>query len=209
MVGVVGSDPYLAPEVYDHPKYDPQPADIWSLAIIFACMSLRRFPWKMPRLTDNSFKLFISPPSAGTPSTEIGVKERSDSATDVTPGNADERRSSAHAHHHDDRPGEGSEVNSNNHESSNRGPRIETPKDNVIRGPWRLLRLLPRETRTIMGKMLQVNPKNRATLEDMMADPWISSTPVCQQVEGGKVNKARGHEHTLEPGTPAPAPVQK
>merc|ERR1712093_622081 len=39
--GIVGSDPYLAPEVYDERKYAPQPADIWSLAIIFCCMSLR------------------------------------------------------------------------------------------------------------------------------------------------------------------------
>lgn len=60
-----------------------------------------------------------------------------------------------------------------------------------------------------MGKMLQVNPKNRATLEEMMADPWMSGTPVCQQGEGGQLIKARGHEHTLEPGTPAPAPGQK
>lgn len=208
MVGVVGSDPYLAPEVYDHPKYDPQPADIWSLAIIFACMSLRRFPWKLPRVTDNSFKLFISPPSAGAPSTEIGAKEKPKSAADVTPGITDERQSSAPAHRIH-QPGEGSDVKGSAHESSDPGSRLDAPKDNVIKGPWRLLRLLPRETRTIIGKMLQVNPTNRATLEVIMADPWISTTPVCQQVEGGKVFKARGHEHTLEPGTPAPAPGQR
>lgn len=204
----MGSDPYLAPEVYDHPKYDPQPADIWSLAIIFACMSLRRFPWKMPRVTDNSFKLFISLPSAGTPSTEIGAKERSKSVTDVTSVNADERRSSTPAHHND-QPPESREIKRDAHDPTNPGPRLDAPKDNVIKGPWRLLRLLPRETRTIMGKMLQINPKNRATLEDMMTDPWISSTPVCRQVEGGKVIKSRGHEHTLEPGNPTPAPSQK
>jgi serine/threonine protein kinase len=33
--GIVGSDPYLAPEVCTEIHYDPQPADIWSLAIIF------------------------------------------------------------------------------------------------------------------------------------------------------------------------------
>jgi len=60
--GVVGSDPYLAPEVYDLPRYDPRAADIWSIAIIFCCMSLRRFPWKAPRLTDNSYRLFVSAP---------------------------------------------------------------------------------------------------------------------------------------------------
>lgn len=207
--GVVGSDPYLAPEVYDHPKYDPQPADIWSLAIIFACMSLRRFPWKMPRLSDNSFKLFVSPPSAGVPSTEVGVKERSKSAIEITPGNADERRSSVPAHHHHDQPGAGSEIKKDAHESTNPGPRLDAPKDNVIKGPWRLLRLLPRESRNIMGKMLQVNPKNRATLEDMMNDPWILGVSFCQQTEGGRVIKGLGHEHTLEPGAPAAAPGQK
>jgi serine/threonine protein kinase len=34
--GIVGSDPYLAPEVCTEIRYDPQPADIWSLAIIYA-----------------------------------------------------------------------------------------------------------------------------------------------------------------------------
>ena len=60
-----------------------------------------------------------------------------------------------------------------------------------------------------MGKMLLINPKHRATLEDLMKDPWVASTPVCQQVEGGKVVRACGHEHTLEPGAPVAAPGQK
>ena len=205
---MVGSDPYLAPEVYDHPKYDPQPTDIWSLAIIFACMSLRRFPWKAPRVTDNSFKLFIAAPSPGAPSADGTVKERSKSATEITPDVRDERRSSAphdHRHSHSERS-EGTEPN----KSQEPGARLDAPKPEVIRGPWRLLRLLPRETRTIMGKMLQINPKQRATLEDLHADPWMSGTPFCQQLEGGKVIPAEGHVHTLEPGTaPTPAASHK
>lgn len=83
------------------------------------------------------------------------------------------------------------------------GPRIDAAngKQDVIKGPWRLLRLLPRESRHIVGRMLDVDPKRRATLEEMMEDPWISTTLVCTQVEGGRVIKAAGHEHTLEPGT--------
>lgn len=197
---MVGSDPYLAPEVYDQSKYDPQPADIWSLAIIFACMSLRRFPWKAPRVTDNSYKLFTSTPSPGTPSTDGLIKERSESATDNTVAVPEVGRSSAsHDHHHRHHSEKSEDTESNKpHEP---GTRLDTPKPEVIRGPWRLLRLLPRDTRTIMGKMLQVNPKQRATLEDIHADPWISGTPFCQQLEGGKVIPAEGHEHTLEPGT--------
>lgn len=61
--GVVGSDPYLAPEVITSPKsYDPQFVDVWSIAIIFCCLMLKRFPWKAPREdTDDNFKLFCMP----------------------------------------------------------------------------------------------------------------------------------------------------
>lgn len=58
--GVVGSDPYLAPEVLTHLNaYNPQPVDLWSIAIIYCCMTLKRFPWKIPHPDkDNSFKLY-------------------------------------------------------------------------------------------------------------------------------------------------------
>lgn len=61
--GIVGSDPYLAPEVLDKRPYDPRPVDIWSIAIIFACMSLRRFPWKLPSNDDKSFRIFAADPT--------------------------------------------------------------------------------------------------------------------------------------------------
>lgn len=58
--GVVGSDPYLAPEVLSQQTYDPRLTDVWSCAIIFLCMVLRRFPWKLPDpKTDPSFSLYV------------------------------------------------------------------------------------------------------------------------------------------------------
>lgn len=58
--GVVGSDPYLAPEVLTGQSYDPRKTDVWSVAIIFMCMILRRFPWKIPDpKTDPSFRAFV------------------------------------------------------------------------------------------------------------------------------------------------------
>jgi len=58
--GVVGSDPYLAPEVLAQEAYDPRKTDVWSVAIIFLCMVLRRFPWKIPDVkTDHSFRSFV------------------------------------------------------------------------------------------------------------------------------------------------------
>ncbi|KAL8788016.1 MAG: hypothetical protein Q9213_001908 [Squamulea squamosa] len=215
--GIVGSDPYLAPEVYDNNKYDPQPTDIWSLAIIYACMTLRRFPWKAPRLTDNSYKLFASAPNPGTPSADAALPRTSEgrakSTVDLT-GEVEDRRSSAppvdpdpsseqssqHHHHHHHHHQQRSENREESTQAGENQPKSSS-KPEIIRGPWRLLRLLPRETRLIIGRMLEIDPTRRATLEDMYADPWISNTPICQQVEGGRVIKAEGHEHTLEPGT--------
>ncbi|KAL3234549.1 Serine/threonine-protein kinase HRK1 [Nakaseomyces bracarensis] len=83
--GIVGSDPYLAPEVlgrvshvednedeslHQHIQidkktglslYDPQCVDVWSIGIIFCCMMLKRFPWKAPRESDPNFKLYNLP----------------------------------------------------------------------------------------------------------------------------------------------------
>lgn len=58
--GIVGSDPYLAPEVLAGADYDPRKSDVWSVGVIFVCMMLRRFPWAVPdRERDNSFKAFL------------------------------------------------------------------------------------------------------------------------------------------------------
>lgn len=112
-----------------------------------------------------------------------------------------------HHHHHNEQSGASLPEPSGEVEAS------QTPKSpwarseganvkpEVIKGPWRLLRLLPRESRHIIGRMLEIDPKGRATIEEMLEDPWVATTPVCQQLEGGEVIKAPGHTHTLEPGT--------
>lgn len=82
-VGIVGSDPYLAPEVVTNLVYDPRPADVWSAAIVFCCMLMRKFPWKSPRLSDNSFKQFAAAPAStdSSSATEAGKPPSHSSAT--------------------------------------------------------------------------------------------------------------------------------
>ncbi|KAF2754562.1 Pkinase-domain-containing protein [Pseudovirgaria hyperparasitica] len=197
--GIVGSDPYLAPEVYDLSKYDPQPTDIWSLAIIFCCMTLKRFPWKQPRVSDNSYKLFVSPPTSG-PRTDIDTRSN---------GGQSEPTSRANSEHHkhqnrsentsapstrDDKQvaSDGAATNSTSSNGNSQPP--------TITGPWRLLRLLPRESRYIIGKMLEIDPKKRATMEEVLSDKWITGNAVCRQEDGGQIIRASGHSHTLQPG---------
>lgn len=62
--GIVGSDPYLAPELLSgHSKaYDPRPVDVWAVAIMYYCLIMGKFPWKAPRRSYNNFRLFSEDP---------------------------------------------------------------------------------------------------------------------------------------------------
>ncbi|ORZ08115.1 kinase-like domain-containing protein [Absidia repens] len=57
--GVCGSDPYIAPEQYKG-TYQAFKADLWSCGIIFVCMVLRRFAWRIPRARlDKNYELYL------------------------------------------------------------------------------------------------------------------------------------------------------
>ncbi|KAL4931527.1 uncharacterized protein BDV17DRAFT_280075 [Aspergillus undulatus] len=256
--GIVGSDPYLAPEVYDEKKYDPRPTDIWSLAIIFCCMSLRRFPWKQPRVSDNSYRLFVSTPTPGTPVPDADPRRHRPvkSAPDLTTA-AQEDKGPQYAGTFSDEPSRIMETpprspvkptagnqeenrppenpqekpagnNNNNNSCDNKAngqnkPTRTTSKEapplppgqsqssgqrqEVIKGPWRLLRLLPRESRYIIGRMLKVGVKDRACLDDVLTDEWVRNIKACQQEVTGEVIKATGHTHVLEPPSPSSGAV--
>lgn len=76
-------------------------------------------------------------------------------------------------------------------------------KKEVIRGPWRILRLLPRESRHVIGRMLQINPKERIRMPEILEDPWVANTVICRQIGPGVVINADDHTHILEPPSAA------
>ncbi|KAI8601039.1 kinase-like domain-containing protein, partial [Dissophora ornata] len=109
--GISGSDPYIAPELFTTEQHNPRLADIWSVGIIFLCMTLRRFPWRVPRDDqDPSFQAFANPDGSGK---------------------------------------------------------------------LRLLKLMPRESRPIMSRILEIDPSRRVLIEDVLDDPWIKSIDHC------------------------------
>lgn len=64
--GISGSDPYIAPEQFIQKQYDARKADLWSCAVIYICMVIRRFPWRIANpAKDQSFKNFQTPSSRG------------------------------------------------------------------------------------------------------------------------------------------------
>ncbi|KAF9111483.1 serine/threonine protein kinase [Mortierella sp. AM989] len=108
--GISGSDPYIAPEVFITDEHDPRLADVWSLGIIYVCMTLRRFPWKLAKKDDASF---------------------------------------------------------------------ESYSNSSLAGKNRLLKLMPRESRNILSRMLEVDPTKRALMTEVMEDSWVKGIEEC------------------------------
>ncbi|KAJ9126810.1 hypothetical protein QFC24_001843 [Naganishia onofrii] len=58
--GLCGSEPYIAPEQFDHKEYDARLVDIWAVAIVFYCMQFQEIPWRMAKNpSDSSYALFV------------------------------------------------------------------------------------------------------------------------------------------------------
>jgi hypothetical protein len=47
--------------------------------------------------------------------------------------------------------------------------------------------------------MLELDPKKRATMDEILADPWVQNALVCRQEENGVILRAPNHTHTLQP----------
>lgn len=249
--GICGSDPYLAPEVLTHQRYDAQPVDIWSIGIIYCCMTLKRFPWKAPKHTDPSFKLYNMPDDeqhdyekAASAHKELlrrkrEEKKKNEEAHNEASKDEDAITDALDKTHLDERKGEAEsekpkeeqaekhtevvkpeveqkvekkvekkqvETNSAGAVSSvsvNDAPAKATKQDSTqrahhhqIHGPYRLMRLLPHAARPVISRMLAVDPKARATFEDIFNDSWFSEIVPCTQDSKGKVVHAPGHIHT-------------
>ncbi|KAL6871402.1 Pkinase domain-containing protein [Trichoderma novae-zelandiae] len=211
--GIVGSDPYLAPEVYDSKEYNAEAVDIWSLAIIFCCMTLRRFPWKIPRMTDNSYKLFAASPTPGhDPRKLLRPKSTNDlssvSPREFLPDDDSKSRNNSPDRSHKRQDSDVSPA-PEQEQLPIPGVNVTSEKREVIRGPWRILRLLPRESRHIIHRMLDINPKTRAKMGEILEEPWVADTVICQQLENGEVIPAPDHKHILEPPNSQPPPPKK
>lgn len=126
--GICGSDPYIAPEQFTEPDYDARLTDLWSCGIVFICMSIRRFPWRLPRPEkDQSYKNFVTPSAQGAE---------------------------------------------------------------------KLFKMLPRESRSIIKRILTPDPAERCSLENVLEDEWVKSIPMCQP---DHPEKDHAHHLLVEP----------
>ncbi|KAG0280884.1 serine/threonine-protein kinase HAL4/sat4 [Linnemannia exigua] len=59
--GIIGSEPYIAPEEFYQEEYDPRAVDVWACGIIFYVMYYAAMPWaRADRKKDARFSRYIS-----------------------------------------------------------------------------------------------------------------------------------------------------
>ncbi|KAM0790301.1 hypothetical protein ACM66B_005602 [Microbotryomycetes sp. NB124-2] len=115
--GLCGSEPYIAPEQFEHKEYDARLVDVWACAIVFYCMHFQELPWRVAKPSDPSF-----------------------------------------------------------------GPYLQLFNESSAPAP--ISNLVPRECRNVIKRMLDPDPKTRATTEWIISDPWFDSIKVIPELEG-------------------------
>ncbi|KAG7191581.1 uncharacterized protein KQ657_002974 [Scheffersomyces spartinae] len=227
--GIVGSDPYLSPEVFEPSNfgYDPRLVDVWSIAIIYCCLVIRRFPWKIPKWSDPSYSSFASaePPydkgsesEATVPTIKSGVATPVETKPNIQLSELEQRIPKLTINN---------EANTldksiDDKEVSQEPPQINLPEPNLdlddqaptqavipqkkrhrrkLTGREKLLRLLPRNSRSLIDKMLAVNPEDRYTMDQVIVHPYVQEITECQELvlpSGEKsILKLENHTHHL------------
>mgnify|MGYP001298598964 CR=1 FL=1 len=158
---VVGSDPYLAPEILVASQYMAKPVDIWSIAIIYYCMIMKSFPWRAPRMEDVSFKLFSW-------NSRVNFED------------SDENYDNFH-NDLDDSESESEEEDYNNFKDEMMDTDEEENLSNTFtnRGPMRVLKHFDPQIRDLLRGMFTIDPKKRYTVTDILNDPCFQSIDCC------------------------------
>ncbi|KAG0690612.1 Nitrogen permease reactivator protein [Pichia californica] len=205
--GIVGSDPYLAPEVCVFNTYDPRPVDIWSSAIIYCCMILKKFPWKIPKLSDPSFKAFASREPGVTfgellkriPEPPSYDSELTDSASTVPQVIEAEISKPTQTIPKTIPTTPNNKKPTEEHSIATDG---EKHTSNLI-GEERLLNAINSESRSLISKMVRLAPACRITIDECFEDSWLETVQMCTMIDEngeasctGKLIPANDHEHT-------------
>jgi serine/threonine protein kinase len=168
--GIVGSDPYLAPEVCVFNKYDPRPVDVWLAAIIYCCMILKKFPWKVPKLSDNSFKLFASRREMVPLSEILKRTPEQQAAADMHNLKLDDISETEVSPPRELPPAPAAA------DVSDTDGKLHTSTES---GPGRLLLAMPEDCRALIGRMVELAPACRITIDECFKDEWLDSVHMC------------------------------
>jgi serine/threonine protein kinase len=167
LVGI-GTRPYMAPELFTQKVYRPKMADVWALGIVFCCIVLGRFPWKDASQSDPRYVQFAA-------------SQRNSSGSSVKPEFS--RHSGVDV----------VEIHLSDTETSS----IDEPTVvSTPRKPFNLFDILPASSTELVQSLLQINPRQRWTMDQVLRCNYIDQAPLCSRRRDGQHDPAIQHRHT-------------
>ena len=198
MTGTVGCLPYMDPEMLMHTPYDAQKADVWSLAIMYCCMILGRFPWKVAARSDEAFRLFTTT-TTKRPNNDSLHKKRGMGRYPTAPASLQSSQMMAAVVAPCDLEAETTiTVSAMDVMLNEAADGIKATTDCLLVEPCRLLSQLPSKTRELIRNMLLLNAQSRPTLEQINNYPWIQRSQFCaSQCDSATAHYGPPHDHVL------------
>ncbi|KAJ3489398.1 hypothetical protein NLI96_g2176 [Meripilus lineatus] len=65
--GLCGSEPYIAPEQFQHKPYDARLVDIWACGIVYYCLHFQELPWTVAQPSDNLYSAYLAACTSNNP----------------------------------------------------------------------------------------------------------------------------------------------
>ncbi|KAI7957460.1 hypothetical protein MJO28_004555 [Puccinia striiformis f. sp. tritici] len=187
---VVGSDPYLAPEILVRDSQgnracDPRLVDVWSVGIMFVCMTLRRFPWRIADSTDLCFREFVRktyPLKIASPLVVSKTSTVSPSVDEVNHQTGlviEQNKQQLLNNTDDDKPTEIIPPKKVRLTSSSTCPMVWDPieldkEEEELSEKDTIFRLLPKESRLTISRMLRVSVDQRIRFDQLLFDDHLA-----------------------------------
>ena len=188
--GIVGCLPYMAPEMLLQSPYDAQKVDVWSLAIIYCCMIVGRFPWKVAALADEAFRDFAT-------STRPNIHAERGMGRNATAPASLQISETVEVASCDLKPQATAAVPM---VSVTPVKAADTRATESVQATCRLLTHLPSQSRELIRDMLVVNAQRRPTLERIGGYAWMQQSQTFSQDGGVTCHYGSYHEHVLRDG---------
>jgi WD repeat-containing protein 48 len=165
----IGTRPYMAPELFTQKVYRPKMADVWALGIVFCSIVLGRFPWKEATQADPRYVQFSASRRNSTlpPSKLENTRHAEVQVVEI-------------------------------HLSDSETSSIEEPTivSTPPRKPFNLFDVLPESSKELIQSLLQTNPRQRWTMDQVIRSNYVQQAPLCSRRRDGQHDPSIQHRHT-------------
>jgi serine/threonine protein kinase len=164
----------MAPEMIYRKPYNPRSTDVWSLAIVYCCMVLGRFPWQEALLQDQNFAQFADWSAS---SLQAQTKRHNNNVEAQLFHNMAAKLSTEDQGEHTNRLSEKTSI------CIVVEVRPSQDIDNASNMPsWKPSQQFSEESWNVVRGMLHLDGQKRASMQQIEQSDWVRKSRVCSRL---------------------------